>query len=57
LIKTTLISSVSHLNFGLKPCLGSEPKKKLPAARGLIFGPPLSLGDKLADICLMQIIA
>ena len=23
LIKTTLISSVSHLNFGLKPCLGS----------------------------------
>jgi len=23
LIKTTLISSVSHLNLGLKPCLGS----------------------------------
>jgi len=36
---------------------GELTQKSLSAATGLNFGPPLSLGGKLADICLMQIIA
>ena len=31
--------------------------KSLPVTTGLDFGPPVSLGGQLADICLLQIVA
>jgi len=57
LVKTTLISSVSHLNLGVGALFEELTQKSLPVATGLNFGPPVSIGGKLADIGLMQIIA
>jgi len=57
LIKTTLISSVSHLNLGVEAFFENLTPKSLPVATGLNFGPPVSLGGKLADVCLIQNIA
>jgi len=55
-MKTTLISSVSHLKLGLKFCLGASPQKP-PRGDVTEFWGPVSLGDNLADICLVPTIA
>ena len=57
LIKTTLISSFSYLNLGVEALFEELTQKCFPVARGLNFGPAVSLGGKLEDICLIQIIA
>jgi len=56
LIRTSLISSVSHFHLVLKFCLGAKPTKD-PVAMGLNLGAPVSLGGKLADIFLIRMIA
>jgi len=57
LIKTTLISSFSYLNLEVEALFEELTQKCFPVARGLNFGPAVSLGGKLEDICLIQIIA
>jgi len=39
LIKTTLISSVSHFNLGVEALFGELTQKSLPWPRDWIFGP------------------
>jgi len=47
----------NYIDFScLKVLFGELTQKILPVATGLNFGPPVSLGGKLADICLIQII-
>jgi len=57
MIKTTLISSVSHLSLGIEALFEELTQKSLPVATGLNFGPPVSLSGKLVDICQKKIIA
>jgi len=57
LIKTALISSVSHLNLRVETLLAEISPKRSPPSDGTEFGPPVSLGGKLGDICLIRIIA
>jgi len=56
LIKTTLISSISHFNFELEALFGELLPQKPRCGDGTYFGPPVSLDDKLADISLIRII-
>jgi len=53
LIKTTLISSVSHFNLMVETLFGAQ---KSPPWRWYWILDPL-LGGKLTDICLIRIIA
>jgi len=43
--------------LGVEALFGELIQKSLLVATGLKFGPPLLPGGKLADICLMRIIA
>jgi len=53
LTKTTLICTISHFNLGIEALFGGlSPQKNV--ATGLNFGAPVSLGGKLADICLIS---
>jgi len=56
-MKTALLSSVSHLNFGVEALYGGLSPRNPRVAMGLNFGHLVSLGGKLGDICLIRIIA
>jgi len=43
--------------FGNEVLFGARSSQKPPVATGLNFGPPVLLGGKLADTCLIRIIA
>jgi len=51
------MSSVLNFNLDVEALFGGLSPQKPPVWTELNFEPPVSLGGKLADICLIRVIA
>ena len=56
-IKTALISSVSHFNLGVETLFVGLKPKEVPRGDGTEFWASYVASGKLADICLIRIVA